>query len=139
MGFLVGSQNGVRGGGCFRSLIRRKQVDSVHFKRHGHHQLAKELSVPHLIAIGIFFFFFFWIIIILFDQRISYAVCCWSFWIMGFGCLVLLHSFFFATLLDELMLIVLIGFWSWPFALVRNLSFLPPLFLLDMSVSSLLS
>ncbi|KAG6751945.1 hypothetical protein POTOM_044160 [Populus tomentosa] len=59
MGFLVGSQNGVRGGGCFRSLIRRKQVDSVHFKRHGHHQLAKELSVPHLIAIGIFFFFFF--------------------------------------------------------------------------------
>ncbi|XP_024439840.2 cationic amino acid transporter 2, vacuolar isoform X2 [Populus trichocarpa] len=53
MGFLVGSQNGVRGGGCFRSLIRRKQVDSVHFKRHGHHQLAKELSVPHLIAIGV--------------------------------------------------------------------------------------
>ncbi|KAH8491370.1 hypothetical protein H0E87_023496 [Populus deltoides] len=53
MGFLVGSQNGVSGGGCFRSLIRRKQVDSVHFKRHGHHQLAKELSVPHLIAIGV--------------------------------------------------------------------------------------
>ncbi|XP_011034288.1 PREDICTED: cationic amino acid transporter 2, vacuolar-like isoform X1 [Populus euphratica] len=53
MGFLVGSQNGVRGGGCFRSLIRRKQVDSVHFKPHGHHQLAKELSVPHLTAIGV--------------------------------------------------------------------------------------
>jgi ABC-type iron transport system FetAB ATPase subunit len=58
---------------------------------------------------------------------------------MGFGCLVLLHSFFFATLLDELMVIVLIGFWSSPFALVRNLGFLPPLFLLDMPVSSLLS
>ncbi|KAG5232867.1 cationic amino acid transporter family protein [Salix suchowensis] len=41
MGFLVGSQKeGVRRGGCFRSLIRRKQVDS-------------ELSVPHLIAIGV--------------------------------------------------------------------------------------
>ncbi|KAJ6384099.1 hypothetical protein OIU78_027414 [Salix suchowensis] len=54
MGFLLGSQKeGVRRGGCFRSLIRRKQVDSVHCKPHGHHQLAKELSVPHLIAIGV--------------------------------------------------------------------------------------
>ncbi|KAJ6379833.1 hypothetical protein OIU76_016482 [Salix suchowensis] len=54
MGFLVGSQKeGVRRGGCFRSLIRRKQVDSVHCKPHCHHQLAKELSVPHLIAIGV--------------------------------------------------------------------------------------
>ncbi|CAK7341541.1 unnamed protein product [Dovyalis caffra] len=56
MGFLVDSQKGgvgVRGGGCFRSLIRRKQVDSVHFKAHGHRQLAKELSVLHLIAIGV--------------------------------------------------------------------------------------
>ncbi|KAB5512233.1 hypothetical protein DKX38_029261 [Salix brachista] len=56
MGFLVDSQKGgcgVGGGGCFRSLIRRKQVDSVHSKARGHHQLAKELSVLHLIAIGV--------------------------------------------------------------------------------------
>ncbi|KAF9660640.1 hypothetical protein SADUNF_SadunfUnG0004700 [Salix dunnii] len=56
MGFLVDSQKGgcgVGGGGCFRSLIRRKQVDSIHSKARGHHQLAKELSVLHLIAIGV--------------------------------------------------------------------------------------
>ncbi|KDP39649.1 hypothetical protein JCGZ_02669 [Jatropha curcas] len=56
MGFLVDSQKeggfGVLGG-CFRSLVRRKQVDSAHVKANGHHQLAKELSVPHLIAIGV--------------------------------------------------------------------------------------
>lgn len=37
-----------------RSLVRRKQVDSIHSKASpGGHQLAKELSVPHLIAIGV--------------------------------------------------------------------------------------
>ncbi|EEF36673.1 cationic amino acid transporter 2, vacuolar [Ricinus communis] len=57
MGFLVDSQKeGKLGvfGGCIRSLVRRKQVDSIHAKAHNsHHQLAKELSVPHLIAIGV--------------------------------------------------------------------------------------
>lgn len=56
MGFLVDSQkDGGLGvlGGCVRSLVRRKQVDSAHVKAKSHHQLAKELSVPHLIAIGI--------------------------------------------------------------------------------------
>ncbi|CAI0577496.1 unnamed protein product [Linum tenue] len=59
MGFLVDSQNhGGPGfwGGCVRTLIRRKQVDSADGNVHGHgghHQLAKELSVLHLIAIGI--------------------------------------------------------------------------------------
>lgn len=38
--------------GCLRSLVRRKQVDSAHSKRGSRHQLAKELSVLHLIAIG---------------------------------------------------------------------------------------
>lgn len=61
MGFLSDSQTGAggRGNQCslacgFRGLIRRKQVDSIHSKSSGtgHHQLAKELSVPHLIAIG---------------------------------------------------------------------------------------
>lgn len=33
------------------SLVRRKQVDSVHFKREGH-QLARKLSAIDLIAIG---------------------------------------------------------------------------------------
>ncbi|XP_057954367.1 cationic amino acid transporter 2, vacuolar-like [Malania oleifera] len=53
MGVVVKSEKG--GGLCswgFGSLIRRKQVDSVHVKSEGH-QLAKELSVLHLIAIGV--------------------------------------------------------------------------------------
>ncbi|KAG8648007.1 hypothetical protein MANES_09G137000v8 [Manihot esculenta] len=54
MGFIADSQKGVGlWGGCVRSLVRRKQVDSAHVKVKGHHQLAKELSVPHLIVIGI--------------------------------------------------------------------------------------
>uniref|UniRef100_A0A5B7AT36 Putative Cationic amino acid transporter 2 isoform 1 n=1 Tax=Davidia involucrata TaxID=16924 RepID=A0A5B7AT36_DAVIN len=60
MGFLHDSQKGGSGGGGlfsrgFKSLIRRKQVDSIHAKSSagGHHQLAKELSVTHLIAIGV--------------------------------------------------------------------------------------
>ncbi|XP_031271467.1 cationic amino acid transporter 2, vacuolar-like [Pistacia vera] len=40
-------------GGCFRGLVRRKQVDSMHTKAGRHHQLAKDLSVLHLIAIGV--------------------------------------------------------------------------------------
>ncbi|CAN1132393.1 Cationic amino acid transporter 2, vacuolar [Linum perenne] len=56
MGFLVDSQTGGGfWGGCVRTLIRRKQVDSVDGNVHGggHQQLAKELSVLHLIAIGV--------------------------------------------------------------------------------------
>ncbi|KAJ9179872.1 hypothetical protein P3X46_008186 [Hevea brasiliensis] len=56
MGFLVDShKDGGFGvlGGCVRSLVRRKQVDSAHAKANAHHKLAKELSVPHLIAIGV--------------------------------------------------------------------------------------
>ncbi|KAF3946049.1 hypothetical protein CMV_027642 [Castanea mollissima] len=57
MGLLADSQEGGGkgsswvGGGVINSLIRRKQVDSVHASSSGH-QLAKALSVPHLIAIG---------------------------------------------------------------------------------------
>uniref|UniRef100_A0A7N1A6W2 Cationic amino acid transporter C-terminal domain-containing protein n=1 Tax=Kalanchoe fedtschenkoi TaxID=63787 RepID=A0A7N1A6W2_KALFE len=37
-----------------RSLIRRKQVDSDNVRSsHQHHQLAKELSILHLIAVGV--------------------------------------------------------------------------------------
>ncbi|KAM0989840.1 hypothetical protein ACFX2C_008431 [Malus domestica] len=47
----------VGGGKCFwgfRSLIQRKEVDSVHGgRREGHHQLARILSVTDLIAIGV--------------------------------------------------------------------------------------
>lgn len=61
MGLLVDSKDGVGGGRRgFSSLIRRKQVDSVHVKSSGaahHHQLAKELTVPHLVAIGKLFIF----------------------------------------------------------------------------------
>lgn len=57
MGLLVDSQDGDGDAGPrrgFSSLIRRKQVDSVYVKSGGaaHHQLAKELTVPHLVAIG---------------------------------------------------------------------------------------
>lgn len=53
------SENG--GGKCvvggLRTLVRRKQVDSKHTEsssssRSGQNQLAKALTVPHLIAIG---------------------------------------------------------------------------------------
>ncbi|XP_043725811.1 cationic amino acid transporter 2, vacuolar [Telopea speciosissima] len=58
MGFVVDSQKeggGTSGGGFlwgFRSLMRRKQVDSAHGKAKGH-QLAKELSILQLLAIGV--------------------------------------------------------------------------------------
>ncbi|KAL0339913.1 UNVERIFIED_CONTAM: Cationic amino acid transporter 2, vacuolar [Sesamum radiatum] len=64
MGFLSDTQNygGGVGGKCavgaLRTLVRRKQVDSAHTKPSssggsGHHQLAKALTIPHLIAIGV--------------------------------------------------------------------------------------
>ncbi|KAK9061480.1 hypothetical protein SSX86_018661 [Deinandra increscens subsp. villosa] len=54
MGFVMESNGGGAKSG-FRSLVRRKRVDSVHSKSSdsGHHQLAKELSILHLIAIGV--------------------------------------------------------------------------------------
>lgn len=55
MGFEGGS--GKEGGGAgarFRFLTRRKQVDSDRVRnRGGYYQLAKALSVPELVAIGI--------------------------------------------------------------------------------------
>jgi cationic amino acid transporter 1 len=57
MGFLVDTQKESGGSssswGGLRSLVRKKQVDSAHIKRSGEHQLAKELTIPHLIAIGV--------------------------------------------------------------------------------------
>lgn len=58
MGFVADSQKADGwSSGVFRSLIRRKQVDSAAHvnsgSHHQHHQLAKDLSVLHLIAIGI--------------------------------------------------------------------------------------
>ncbi|CAH1424433.1 unnamed protein product [Lactuca virosa] len=58
MGFVAESNQGAIGNGGksgLRSLVRRKRVDSVHSKslETGHHQLAKELSIAHLIAIGV--------------------------------------------------------------------------------------
>ncbi|XP_015866464.3 cationic amino acid transporter 2, vacuolar [Ziziphus jujuba] len=56
MGLVVDSQGDAFGGGAswfgFKSLIRRKQVDSIHTNSRPH-QLAKELSIPHLIAVGV--------------------------------------------------------------------------------------
>ncbi|CAN6291888.1 unnamed protein product [Urochloa humidicola] len=40
-------------GGGFRSLMRRKQVDSDRARAEGQPQLAKELNVPALVAIGV--------------------------------------------------------------------------------------
>lgn len=56
MGVLVDSlKDGVSGSpwGSFRGLVRRKQVDSANSKHAAHHQLAKELTVPYLVAIGV--------------------------------------------------------------------------------------
>lgn len=54
MGFLVDTQKegGGHSWGYVRSLVRRKQVDSANGQSQGH-QLAKALTVPHLVAIGI--------------------------------------------------------------------------------------
>ncbi|KAF5799368.1 putative amino acid/polyamine transporter I, cationic amino acid transporter [Helianthus annuus] len=57
MGFVAESNQGANGGAKlgFKSLVRRKRVDSIHSRSSdsGHHQLAKELSILHLIAIGV--------------------------------------------------------------------------------------
>ncbi|KAF8049092.1 hypothetical protein N665_2295s0002 [Sinapis alba] len=55
MGFLVDTQKegGGYSWGCVRSLVRRKQVDSAANGRSHHHQLAKALTVSHLVAIGV--------------------------------------------------------------------------------------
>ncbi|KAH9728621.1 Cationic amino acid transporter 2 vacuolar [Citrus sinensis] len=61
MGFLVDSQRDGGGDGgygmfgcCVRTLVRRKQVDSVHTKpERSHQKLAKNLTIPHLVAIGV--------------------------------------------------------------------------------------
>nr|DAD47067.1 TPA_asm: hypothetical protein HUJ06_017004 [Nelumbo nucifera] len=58
MGFVVDSKKGSGSGGAggsswgFRCVMRRKQVDSVHV-RSGVRQLAKELTVLQLLAIGV--------------------------------------------------------------------------------------
>jgi len=48
-GVGIGEEGGWRFRG-FGSLIRRKQVDSVHYR--GHPQLARKLSVVDLVGIG---------------------------------------------------------------------------------------
>ncbi|XP_019093276.1 PREDICTED: cationic amino acid transporter 2, vacuolar-like [Camelina sativa] len=57
MGFLVDTQKegGGHSWGYVRSLVRRKQVDSANGQQshNGPHQLAKALTVPHLVAIGV--------------------------------------------------------------------------------------
>ncbi|KAK4759025.1 hypothetical protein SAY87_020326 [Trapa incisa] len=56
MGLLVNSHSDAGGSWQwtgFRSLMRRKQVDSIHARSRAGHQLAKELSILHLIAIGV--------------------------------------------------------------------------------------
>ena len=56
MGFEEGNSSGGRGRWVgIRSLLRRKEVDSDRTNAgSGHHQLAKDLSVSRLIAIGSF-------------------------------------------------------------------------------------
>ncbi|RWW56959.1 hypothetical protein BHE74_00036279 [Ensete ventricosum] len=50
----MGFEEGGGVGSGFRCLTRRKQVDSDRVRaEEGHHQLAKALSVPQLVAIGV--------------------------------------------------------------------------------------
>ncbi|KAL5206808.1 hypothetical protein ABZP36_035017 [Zizania latifolia] len=51
----MGFEDGVGGarGGAMRALMRRKQVDSDRARAAGGHQLAKELSITQLVAIGV--------------------------------------------------------------------------------------
>ncbi|KAA3486495.1 cationic amino acid transporter 2, vacuolar-like isoform X2 [Gossypium australe] len=55
MGVLVDSQKEGFGSswGGLKNLVRRKQVDCAQTKRLDNHQLAKELTIPHLIAVGV--------------------------------------------------------------------------------------
>ncbi|TYJ01898.1 hypothetical protein E1A91_A13G186900v1 [Gossypium mustelinum] len=55
MGVLVDSQKEGFGSSWrgLKNLVRRKQVDCAHTKRLDNHQLAKELTIPHLIAVGV--------------------------------------------------------------------------------------
>ncbi|KAK9671339.1 hypothetical protein RND81_12G023200 [Saponaria officinalis] len=54
---VVGDESGYNGKnmgiGCLRSFVRRKRVDSNKSSTSNGHQLAKALTVPHLIAIGV--------------------------------------------------------------------------------------
>ena len=51
---FVGSNYGEQGSSCSWSFLRRKKVDSNVNNNNNSHgvQLAKELTVPHLMAIG---------------------------------------------------------------------------------------
>ncbi|KAJ1393270.1 Amino acid/polyamine transporter I [Sesbania bispinosa] len=55
MGIRVDSREGGKNGGqcSWRFLTRRKKVDSPSKNNNSHGQLAKELTVPHLMAIGV--------------------------------------------------------------------------------------
>ncbi|XP_041999682.1 cationic amino acid transporter 2, vacuolar-like [Salvia splendens] len=55
MGFPSDVQNNGGGGGSLNTLVRRKQVDSKHVSSSGsrQNQLARALTAPHLIAIGV--------------------------------------------------------------------------------------
>ncbi|XP_062211962.1 cationic amino acid transporter 2, vacuolar-like [Phragmites australis] len=46
-------EGGSGGGVLFRSLMRRKQVDSDRIRAEGKPQLARELKIPELVAIGV--------------------------------------------------------------------------------------
>ncbi|XP_014491175.1 cationic amino acid transporter 2, vacuolar [Vigna radiata var. radiata] len=52
MGVSIGSQSQNGSGGSFKFLTRRKQVDSQS-RNYSQPSLARELTVPHLIAIGV--------------------------------------------------------------------------------------
>lgn len=63
MGFSAGESGKMIGSNCsnyvgLRSFVRRKRVDSKYSKLSDGHQLAKALTVPHLVAIGRIFLSF---------------------------------------------------------------------------------
>lgn len=79
-----------------KSLVRRKQVDSAHSNSRPH-QLAKELSVPYLIAIGkhflsAFLFFIFLLVVVFNLFKVDFGL----FLLLGLDCFVYLYSFPYA-------------------------------------------
>lgn len=86
---------GLEEGGAMRALMRRKQVDSDRVRAaegEGQPQLAKELNIPALVAIGMFIEF---LILMFFNERNDLL----AFFFLLYDVFFLFFSFFFEILI----------------------------------------